>query len=155
MLYDWIGFDAPEGVELSQSALPSETRVEKTETPAVLVERGGKLWRPVRLTIRHAGPPVEAAFAIFGEAMVNATVSLKRGTQEIELTALAVEKEPQERGQKSGAGDACAPEDFAGSGVERPDLALPAGDHDIEPAIEVHVGAEGLVERTQTGGARP
>jgi hypothetical protein len=93
VLYDWIGFDAPKDVELSQSASAYETRVDKIETPAVLVRSGGYLCQPVRLTIRHAGAPAEATFAVIGATLENATVSLKRGTQEIELTTPAVEKE--------------------------------------------------------------
>ncbi len=94
VLYDWIGFDAPKGVELLPLGPSYQTRVDKIEAPAVLVRRDGELRQPVRLTIRHAGQPAEATVAVVGAE--NATVSLKRGTQEIELTVPAVEKETVE-----------------------------------------------------------
>ena len=94
VLYDWIGFEAPKDVELMQLGSSYQTRVDKIEAPAVLVRRNGELRQPVRLSIRHAGQPAEATVAVVGAE--NATVSLKRGTQEIELTVPAVEKETME-----------------------------------------------------------
>ena len=94
VLYDWIGFEAPKDVELMQLGSSYQTRVDKIEAPAVLVRRNGELRQPVRLSIRHAGQPAEATVAVVDAE--NATVSLKRGTQEIELTVPAVEKETME-----------------------------------------------------------
>ena len=91
VLYDWIGFDAPKGVESTRLARPPNPRRRASIAPAVLVERDGKLCQPVRLSIRHAGQPAEATVAVVGAETV--TVSLKRGTQEIEVTVPAVEKE--------------------------------------------------------------
>ena len=61
------------------------------DSPAVLVERDGKLCQPVRLSIRHAGQPAEATVAVTGAEPV--TAALKHGTQEIEVAVPAVEKE--------------------------------------------------------------
>ncbi len=93
VLYDWIGFDASKEVE--STALPSsyQTRVDAPESPPALIERDGKFYQPVRLTIRHTGQPVEATVAVTGVEPV--TTTLKRGTQEIEVPAPAVEKETQ------------------------------------------------------------
>jgi hypothetical protein len=93
VLYDWIGFDAPKEVESALVGSSSQTRVDKIEMPAVLVRSGGYLCQPVRLTIRHAGPPAKATFAVIGAELTNDTATLKRGTQVIELTTPAVEKE--------------------------------------------------------------
>ena len=51
-----------------------QTRVDKIESPAMLVRRNGELCQPVRLTIRHAGQPAQATVAVVGAE--NETVSL-------------------------------------------------------------------------------
>ena len=89
MLYDWIGFDVPKGVELAP--LSVRTRVARIDSPAVLVERDGKLCQPVRLSIQHIGDLAEAIITATGAKPVTAV--LKRGTQEIEVAVLAVDKE--------------------------------------------------------------
>ena len=89
MLYDWIGFEAPEGVELAQ--MVATTRVTSIDSPAVLVERGGKLCQAVRLSIRRVGEPDEATVEVTGGEPV--TAALKSGTQDVEVVVPAVEKE--------------------------------------------------------------
>lgn len=89
MLYDSIALLTPDEAELAP--LTSANSVASIESPAVLVERGGKLCQPVRLIVRHVGKPTEATVAVTGVAPV--TTTLKAGTQELEAAVPAVEKE--------------------------------------------------------------
>jgi alpha-mannosidase len=88
VLYDWIGFEAPAGVELASAPV---TRVAAIDSPAVLVDRDGRLCSPIRVIIRHVGQPAEATIEATGVEPVK--TALKPGSQTIELTTPAVDKE--------------------------------------------------------------
>ena len=67
MLYDWIGFAAPKEVELAQVVPPYETRIDKIETPAVLV-RSRRLPLPTGAADHSARRPTgRSDLALFGE----------------------------------------------------------------------------------------
>ena len=83
VLYDWIGFDAPEGSGVGAVGLFLSDPCEQYRNPAGAAERDGKLYQPVRLTVRHAGDPIEATVTVTGAEPVTATI--KRGTQQIEI----------------------------------------------------------------------
>jgi alpha-mannosidase len=93
MLYDWVGFDAPEGLQLAQLGSDYQTRTVDVDSPAALVDRDGKLYQPVRLKVRHAAEPVDATVTVTGALPV--TVMLKRGTQQIEVLVPAVDRKTE------------------------------------------------------------
>ncbi len=87
MLYDWIGFEVPNGVKLGQLKEPTDVRAIRT-TPA-LVERDGELYQTVQLTVRNIGPRADAEVSITGAEQVN--VVLEPGDQTVEVPVPAVE----------------------------------------------------------------
>ena len=88
LLWDAVQFQSPAGVELTP--VTALTKIGAGSAPPVLIERGGKLYHPVKLNISHVGQPVDATIEVAGAEPV--AVALKAGTQEIELAVPAVEK---------------------------------------------------------------
>ncbi|MBN2021723.1 MAG: hypothetical protein JW809_02930 [Pirellulales bacterium] len=89
VLYDEIAFEATEGVVLAPVA--TATSLATVEGLPALVERNGKLYQPIRLSIRHVGQPCDATVGATGAEPV--AVKLATGAQELDVPVPAVEKE--------------------------------------------------------------
>jgi len=88
ILYDWIGMEAPAGLEL----VPVQgTGVHSIRSAPLLVERAGKLCQTVQLSLRHFGEPGEATVRLGGADPVK--LALRPGEQNLEVPVAAVEKE--------------------------------------------------------------
>ena len=86
LLYDWLGFSAPRGLELA----PVEgTVVGALESPAVLIERAGQMLQTVKVPIRHFGAAGEACVRIDGAAPQQ--VTLQPGATVLEVQVPAVQ----------------------------------------------------------------
>ncbi|HEY2586121.1 MAG TPA: polysaccharide lyase family protein [Tepidisphaeraceae bacterium] len=80
MLYDWLGLQATPGTRLTK--LSSFTTVQATEIRG-LVEKDGKLWQPIEVTIHHVGPETEAIVKVDGTERDHRTV--KSGSQALDI----------------------------------------------------------------------
>jgi len=89
VLYDWLGFEAPAGVELTTAE--RATLVSSVQTRPVLVERDGKLQQTVSVGVVHLGPAGEATVQL--GAAPPQSIQLKPGKQTVEIATPAVEKE--------------------------------------------------------------
>jgi hypothetical protein len=87
MLYDWLGLETPPGIALDDSP---QTYLASAQTPAVLVKKGDQFVQPVKIKLVQLGPDAEATVRV-GDAKP-VSVTLKRGQQEFEIAAPAVEK---------------------------------------------------------------
>ncbi len=88
ILYDWIGLDAPEWLELSEV---SGTVVSSLESPPVLVEQNGQLMQTVQVSLRHFGDDTQAVVILEGLGATNLT--LRAGANQFDLAVPAVQKE--------------------------------------------------------------
>ena len=88
MLYDWIGLEAPPGVELAEV---TGTVLSSVQSPPVLVERGGQLMQVAQLALRHFGPETQARVRVAGAEA--ATLTLRTAAQTCEVAVPAVDKE--------------------------------------------------------------
>ncbi len=86
VLYDWIGFETPAGLELKP---PTGTIVREVRTDPVLVEKDGRLQQTVRLSVLHMGPEADAEVRVGAAAPV--TMHLKAGANTLEAATAAVE----------------------------------------------------------------
>ena len=89
LLYDWIGFETPPGLELGQ--VEGRTIVDVIEAQPVLVERDGKLLQTLRVEVRHLAEATDATIRIEGLEPVKSP--LASGSQSLEVPLPAVEKE--------------------------------------------------------------
>ncbi|MEN6428353.1 MAG: polysaccharide lyase family protein [Phycisphaerales bacterium] len=89
MLYDSLGLIVPAGAELGD--VQSRTVVEEVRSVRALLERGGLMFQPVSVALRHFGEEANALVRLGDEPPV--TVNLTGGSQEVELLARAVESE--------------------------------------------------------------
>ncbi len=88
ILYDCVGFEAPAGAAL----IPlTDVARAKLLAASVLMERGGRLYQPLRVELHYAGKPVHATLEAAGAAPL--PVELKPGVQNLELLIPAVKKE--------------------------------------------------------------
>jgi len=71
VLYDWLGFEAPAGTELTDV---SGTTIASASSPPVLVKRGNQLMQVVQFSVRHFGEPTQAQARIDGTAITNLTL---------------------------------------------------------------------------------
>ena len=60
LIYDWLGLETPAGLELSEV---TGTVLGSLQSPAVLVERDGRLMQTVKVPVRHFGEPTAGASA--------------------------------------------------------------------------------------------
>jgi hypothetical protein len=88
VLYDWIGLEAPAGVELAEV---TGTVLASVQSPPVLVERDGQLKQVAQLALRHFGPETVARVRVAGAEA--ATLTLRTGAQTFEAAVPAVDKE--------------------------------------------------------------
>ena len=85
LLYDWLGFESPPGMELA----PVEgTAVGTLRSPAVLVERDGQMMQTVHVPLRHFGTAAEGCLRIDGAAPVNVTLQPGATTLEVQVPAV-------------------------------------------------------------------
>jgi hypothetical protein len=90
MLYDWLGLKVPEEIQLAK--MESVT----TATAAAicgLIEKDGKFFQPIELTLRHVGSNSLAVVRLSGTELANEPV--KAGRQTLKLLVPAVEAEHQ------------------------------------------------------------
>lgn len=66
------------------------TAIESINHPRVLIERNGQLFQPMRVTVRHAGEPVDGELRAVGISSLSAAI--KSGRQELEMTVPAVDR---------------------------------------------------------------
>ncbi|MEW6235692.1 MAG: polysaccharide lyase family protein [Candidatus Omnitrophota bacterium] len=88
MLYDWLGLEAPVGVELAEVA--GRTFFNACQSIQALLEKDGQLRQPIRINMRHIGEPADAAIRVAGAESI--PIKLKAGSQEYEISAPAVTK---------------------------------------------------------------
>lgn len=88
VLYDWIGFEAPTGLQL---AAVSGSMLSSAESAPVLVERDGKLTQIIKLNIRHFGDATDAVVRVSGVEPV--TIPLRAALEKLEVAVPAVDKE--------------------------------------------------------------
>ncbi len=88
VLYDWIGFEAPPGLELTDV---TGTVVSSVQSAPVLVERDGKLMQTVQLAVRHFGDETPARVRVNGAVATN--LVLRMAAQNFEVAVPAVKKE--------------------------------------------------------------
>jgi hypothetical protein len=88
ILYDWVGFEGPPGVELSEVA--DATIVHGIESAPMLIEQEGDLMQSVRLTVRHFGEPAEATVHVGRRPSV--AVDLEPGATSLDVPVAAVEE---------------------------------------------------------------
>jgi len=102
MLYDWVGFAGPAGLELGvlEDRL---TVLRAVEALPVLLEKDGALFQELRLRIRHIGEPFETAINVTGIESV--AVALKPGDQEVNVLVPAVDTERAVTVEVVGDGD--------------------------------------------------
>lgn len=86
ILYDHLALETPAGV----LSAPTQTITKLRDVQALpaLIERDGKLYQPVNVTVSHLGDPTEAT-------LQGVPVQLKNGTQTLESLLPAVEKETE------------------------------------------------------------
>ncbi len=89
MLYDHLALEAP--ADVAALAVTNIVKVVAMQPVSALIDRGGKLFQPVKLSLLYCGEPVEASVRA-GDAEVD-RVQLKNGKQTIEALLRAVEKE--------------------------------------------------------------
>jgi alpha-mannosidase len=80
MLYDWLGLRATPGAMLTK--LSGFTTVQASEIRG-LVEKDGKFWQPIELSIHHAGPDATAIIKVDGADRYHRTV--KSGSETLEI----------------------------------------------------------------------
>lgn len=85
MLYDWIGFEVPDGTEL---APPDSTIFADVTAYSALQQRDGRLEQELRCTVRHFGDPVPARILANQTALAQAT--LKEGVNNLGTSIPAV-----------------------------------------------------------------
>ena len=78
LLYDWLGLETPDGVELAEV---TGTTVSSMRSPPVLVERDGKLFQTVQFSARHFGGETTALVRMNGTPATNLT--LHSGAQSV------------------------------------------------------------------------
>jgi len=83
VLWDALCFEAPAGTALAP--VPPGTVVAAVRGTGVLVERAGRLFQPVALSVTRIGPPCEASVQVGEEPPV--PISLKGGPQTLEVLA--------------------------------------------------------------------
>ncbi|HID77214.1 MAG TPA: hypothetical protein EYP56_14620 [Planctomycetaceae bacterium] len=88
ILYDWLGFEAPGGVELEPVA--NGTFVRAADSPPLLVESNGQLEQIVELSVRHIGPPVSVVVRV-GQGPAQ-PLELGPATKRVEVRVPAVDK---------------------------------------------------------------
>ncbi len=89
MLYDALALSTPTGAELDKTQSP--TLVQNIQTVRALVEKDGKTFQPVTVTLRHYGADAEGRVRLEGAEV--APVQLKNGTLVVNLLAPAVSQE--------------------------------------------------------------
>ncbi len=88
LLYDWIGLEAPAGLELAPMTGPV---IADAMALQALVERDGRLQQPVRCVVRHAGEALPARISVNQAAAEERT--LQQGKNTFEFLIPAVDKE--------------------------------------------------------------
>lgn len=89
LLYDWIGFEAPTGLELAP--VRTRTLVDAVQPVQALFEKDGRSFQPVRVSIRHFGEATEATVRVEGAEPVRAQLNAR--AHEIDVPVPAVAKE--------------------------------------------------------------
>jgi hypothetical protein len=89
MLYDALSLSTPTGAELDKTQ--SRTLVQNIQTVRALVEKNGKTFQPVTVTLRHYGADAEGRVQLGGAEAV--PVRFKSGKQDVEFLAPAVSQE--------------------------------------------------------------
>jgi alpha-mannosidase len=90
MLYDWLGLKTPAGIQLAK--LESVTTATATAVRG-LIEKDGKFFQPVEMTLRHVGSNALAVIRLPGAETVSEPVIA--GTHTFKLLAPAVTAERQ------------------------------------------------------------
>ncbi len=86
ILYDWLGFQAPPGTELTAA---TGTAIAAASSPPVLVRQGSRLMQVVQLAVRHFGEAARAAVRVDGMVVTN--ITLQPGSRAWEVLVPAVE----------------------------------------------------------------
>jgi len=89
MLYDWIGFEAPADVRLGKLSEPAVIRTLRA-TP-LIVEKDGRLYQSVQLTVRNIGPSSDAEVHVTGAEPLKFT--LEPGDQTVDVPVPTVEED--------------------------------------------------------------
>lgn len=90
MLYDWLGLKVPEEIQLAK--MESVTTANASAIRG-LIEKDGKYFQPIELTLRHAGSNTLAVVHLQGDEL--AREPIKAGAQTLKLLVPAVKTERQ------------------------------------------------------------
>ena len=72
----------------------NSTEVLWIDAPSMLIDCGGTTWQPMRMIIRHVGPPIATSIRLTGEPVPLAQpLTLETGTREYGLIMPPVKKE--------------------------------------------------------------
>ncbi len=87
LIYDWLGLQTPAGLELSEV---SGTVLGSLQSPAVLVDRQGRLMQTVTVPVRHFGEPTQASLQVEGADPLAVTLQPGPANYEVEVPAVEV-----------------------------------------------------------------
>lgn len=86
MLYDGLALEGPAGMQSAE--VRSSTVVDVAQPVMALREVGGAMVQPVQVSLRHFGPPTNAAVQVEGAAPVSVTLAERAATVEVLLPAV-------------------------------------------------------------------
>ncbi len=137
MLYDSLALAVPAGAELGE--VQSRTLLDDVR-PIRALGKQKRLAQPILVTLRHFGESADAVVHLQDEPAM--TVRLKEGSQEIELTAAAVEKETKRQVTVEVAGKVVASREIVLKPVKKLTVYITPHSHtdigytEIQTAIE-------------------
>ncbi|MBI2926510.1 MAG: hypothetical protein HYY24_12515 [Verrucomicrobia bacterium] len=89
LLYDWLGLEVPGGLE--SAPVISSTVVDAVESAHALLEKDGKLFQPVRVSLRHFGEEAHATVRVEGVEPQRLRLVSRAHSLEVLLPAVAQE----------------------------------------------------------------
>jgi alpha-mannosidase len=93
LAYDWLGLTTPAGAQLG--VVQARTLVARVQSIRGLRELDGRPVQPIQVTLRHFGPPQEAAVRV--EGMPSVPVRMTSAEQTVELAVPAVQSATTQR----------------------------------------------------------
>jgi hypothetical protein len=89
LLYDWLGLEVPGGIE--SAPVIASTVVDAVEPAHALLEKGGKLFQPVRVSLRHFGEAADATVRVEGVEPQRVGLTSRAHSLEVLLPAVSQE----------------------------------------------------------------
>ncbi len=105
-LCDWVALQTPAGLELTEV---KGSILKSAASPPVLIDRGGRLFQPIELQVRHVGDDASVTLHATGAEPVQA--SLRTGAHKLHIAVPAVSAETKVAVTLESAGSAIATRD--------------------------------------------